>query len=601
MAKFVYFANISDEIISAVITISVIVNRKHEKYAETADWKLFKKTFPQAVFHFTDYAGHAILLAEKAAIQGHSILLAVGGDGTINEVVNGMMRVPDDVRKTLSLAIFPIGTGNDFVKSTGLIHSMENLIQAILLRKSTPIDLGSVSSQQNGKLQIRYFINIADAGIGGLVAKKFFGLVRWLPAHLAYHVSILRAFLGFKHAIVHIKGDHFEYSGKLLSLCAANGQWFGSGLGIAPHADIKDGNLAFVILGDVSLFDYLKYLPKVKKKEFITHRSLFYYKGKYCDIDVLKGENLMELDGEYLGPSPAKLKIHPKAISLIGMLCLIFLLPFALKSQQSDLKLKQKVENTIAGFKGDIGIYIYDLKNKKSVDIHADSIFPTASIVKVPILLGVMDKINKGELAYHQKLIYKDSLLYEGEDILGSFKDGETIELSKVLMLMLTTSDNTASLWLQKLAGTGTFINDLMAQLGFHSTRVNSRTPGRESYRDKFGWGQATPRELVLIFQRMREGTLLGTSTDDLMLKRLGRNYWDEEALSEIPAGIFTASKNGAVNASRSEVVLVNHPKNPYIFCIMTANNVDKSWEFDNEAWVLTRQLSKLLWQYYND
>jgi beta-lactamase class A len=248
-----------------------------------------------------------------------------------------------------------------------------------------------------------------------------------------------------------------------------------------------------------------------------------------------------------------------------------------------------------------VGIYVYDLKKDKVVDIHADTVFPTASIVKVPILLGVMDKIKKGNLSYHQKLTYKDSLLYEGEDILGSFKNGETIELSKVMMLMLTTSDNTASLWLQSLAGTGLSINALMAQLGFIHTRVNSRTPGRENNRDKYGWGQSTPKELVQLFQQMLKGNLLGKSSDDLMIKRLGRNYWDEEALAEIPAGVFTASKNGAVNASRSEVVYVNHPKNPYIFCIMTANNADKSWEADNEAWVLTRKLSKLLWQYFND
>ena len=379
-------------------------------------------------------------------------------------------------------------------------------------------------------------------------------------------------------------------------------QWFGGGLGIAPHADIQDGNLAFVILGDVTLFDYLKYLPKVKRKEFIDHPSLFYYSGKSCEIEVLEGENLIELDGEFLGPAPAKLNIHPKAISLIGMLAFfLFFIPSLLLSQKADLFLQKQMEKAVAGFKGDVGIYVYDMKKDKVVNIHADTVFPTASIVKVPILLGVMDKIKKGDLSYHQKLIYKDSLLYEGEDILGSFKDGESIELSKVMMLMLTTSDNTASLWLQSLAGTGLSINALMDQLGFIHTRVNSRTPGREINRDKYGWGQSTPKELVQLFQQMLKGNLLGKSSDDLMIKRLGRNYWDEEALAEIPAGIFTASKNGAVNASRSEVVYVNHPKNPYIFCIMTANNTDKSWESDNEAWVLTRNLSKLLWQYFND
>jgi beta-lactamase class A len=584
-----------------VTAIAVIINKKHENHANAAVWLPFKRTFPEASFFFTEYSGHATALAEMAALQGNTIIVAVGGDGTVNEVVNGMMMVSQEVRLTLSLAILPVGTGNDFVKSTGLNHSMQSLIQAIQQNKSTLIDLGSVTSLKNGKDEIRYFANIADAGIGGLVAQKFLGLVRLLPAYLAYQISILRAFLSFKHALVAIKGDNFEYKGKLLSLCAANGQWFGGGLGIAPHADIQDGNLAFVILGDVTLFDYLKYLPKVKRKEFIDHPSLFYYKGKSCEIEVLEGENLIELDGEFLGPAPAKMNIHPKAISLIGMLALfIFFFPSLLISQKGDLILQEKMERAVAGFKGDVGIYVYDLKKDKVVDIRADTVFPTASIVKVPILLGVMDKIKKGNLYYHQKLTYKDSLLYEGEDILGSFKNGETIELSKVMMLMLTTSDNTASLWLQSLAGTGLSINALMAQLGFIHTRVNSRTPGREINRDKYGWGQSTPKELVQLFQQMLKGNLLGKSSDDLMIKRLGRNYWDEEALVEIPAGIFTASKNGAVNASRSEVVYVNHPKNPYIFCIMTANNADKSWEADNEAWVLTRKLSKLLWQYFN-
>ena len=143
-------------------------------------------------------------------------------------------------------------------------------------------------------------------------------------------------------------------------------------------------------------------------------------------------------------------------------------------------------------------------------------------------------------------------------------------------------------------------INKKLTQLGFKQTRVNSRTPGREKDRERYGWGQSTPKELVQLFQLMLKGELLGKTSDDLMIRRLGRNYWDEEALSEIPAGIFTASKNGAVNASRSELVYVNNLANPYIFCIMTNNNSDKSWESDNEAWVLTRNISKLLWQYYN-
>ena len=157
-----------------------------------------------------------------------------------------------------------------------------------------------------------------------------------------------------------------------------------------------------------------------------------------------------------------------------------------LMAQKADKKFQKKIEETIEGFNGNIGVYIKNLKTNKVVSINADTIFPTASMVKVPILIGIMNKINKGELDYHQELKYRDSLLYAGVDILGSFKDTERIELGKVMMLMLTMSDNTASLWLQTLAGKGTRINEILDSLGFKNTRVNSRTPGREANRSRY-------------------------------------------------------------------------------------------------------------------
>ena len=197
-------------------------------------------------------------------------------------------------------------------------------------------------------------------------------------------------------------------------------------------------------------------------------------------------------------------------------------------------------------------------------------------------------------------MIYKDSLLYEGEDILGSFKDSEKIELSKVMMLMLTTSDNTASLWLQSLAGGGARINEILDSLGFKATRVNSRTPGREVNRTMYGWGQTTPLEMESFMERIVKGDILSTASSEKMLRLLGRQYWDEEAISQVPPGVFIADKNGAVDESRSEVMYVNSKTNPYIVSIFTKNNKDQSWETNNEAWVLTRKVSALLWQYFN-
>ncbi len=282
-------------------------------------------------------------------------------------------------------------------------------------------------------------------------------------------------------------------------------------------------------------------------------------------------------------------------------LLVCFCFPFFLIAQNSktDKKLQKQVQTLLTGFKGDVGVYIKSLKSGKVVAINADTIFPTASMVKIPILLGMMDKLKRGEYQYHQELTYKDSLLYAGSDILGSFKNNEKTELSKVMMLMLTTSDNTASLWLQSLAGKGTRINEILDSLGFTGTRVNSRTPGREASRTQYGWGQTTPREMALLMEKIYGRQLISDSASDKMLRLLGRNYWDEQAISQIPPHIFVASKNGAVDASRSEVLLVMAPGNPYIFCICTKNNKDTSWGDNNEAWVLAKNLSKLLWAYY--
>lgn len=282
-------------------------------------------------------------------------------------------------------------------------------------------------------------------------------------------------------------------------------------------------------------------------------------------------------------------------------LLLISIFYFSLaEAQKNDPVLEKKLQALIADFRGDIGIYVHNLKNNRQVSIQADSIFPAASMVKIPILAGIMRKMEDSQLTYHQPLIYKDSLLYEGEDILGSFKNNEKIELSKVLMLMLTTSDNTASLWLQSLAGTGTRINEMMDSLGLINTRVNSRTPGRANQRDKFGWGQTTPKEMAQLLEKIINHEVISYAASEKMLRLMSRNYWDEEAISRIPADVFIASKSGAVDASRSELLFVNGKKCSYVFCICTKNNQDRSWEPTNEAWELTRKISELLWKYFN-
>jgi beta-lactamase class A len=265
---------------------------------------------------------------------------------------------------------------------------------------------------------------------------------------------------------------------------------------------------------------------------------------------------------------------------------------------QTDKKLTTQLQTAVQGFNGQVGIYVQNLKTGKTVAINQDTLFPTASMIKVSILSGLMDKIEKGELKYNQKLAYRDSLLYAGEDILGSFKDKDTIMLSKVAMLMITMSDNTASLWLQKLV-TGTHINNWLDSNGFKSMRVNSRTPGREAMRKIYGWGVTTPYEMCKLFTMIRNGQVVSPAASERMSRTLNRIYWDNTALSQIPPYIQCLSKQGAVDESRSETVLVNAPHGDYVFSVITKNNKDQSWTPNNEAYVLIRKVSALLWHYY--
>ncbi|WP_057935743.1 serine hydrolase [Algoriphagus resistens] len=285
------------------------------------------------------------------------------------------------------------------------------------------------------------------------------------------------------------------------------------------------------------------------------------------------------------------------------IISLIFTLVCCKKIQAQEKnsnKLESAIQDLVASFHGDIGIYLEHLPSGNTIEINSDTIFPTASIVKLPILLGVFDKIEKGELHYHESLMYRDSIKYGGSGIMQFFKDSTQTDLSTLLALMLSYSDNTTSLWNQSLAGGGIQINQVMDQLGYKTTRVNSRTEGRERSWEKYGWGQTTPKEMADILVRLNAGELISTAASELMYRLLSNTFYTDYAISGIPPGINVASKQGMVNASRSEVFLVNSPQGDYVCAVFTKNNVDQSWEFDNEAWILTRKLSNLIWNYFN-
>lgn len=256
--------------------------------------------------------------------------------------------------------------------------------------------------------------------------------------------------------------------------------------------------------------------------------------------------------------------------------------------------LQQRLEERIAGFEGVVGVHYRHLESGSEIGIRADETFPTASLVKIPILFALMEKISTGELDWYGKLTYEISRRYAGEDLLASFRDGEKISLAKLVDLMIRYSDNTASLWCQELAGTGTGINQWLESHGYENTRVNSRTPGREKDRELWGWGQTTPKEMTRMMESVHQRNLFGSPWDDLMLKVMNSSYWRDEMLSVFPPEVTVYSKQGAVNQSRSEVIVALSPTGPFSLCVITKEQSDTSWGENNAGFVLLRDLARI-------
>jgi beta-lactamase class A len=282
-------------------------------------------------------------------------------------------------------------------------------------------------------------------------------------------------------------------------------------------------------------------------------------------------------------------------------LAFALLFPASLFSQERrhDRRLERALTAMAADFKGTAGIYVLHVRSGRFAAVNADTIFPTASIVKVPLLVGLFNKIEKEELQWHQPLVYRDSAKYGGSGLMQFFKDSSATELSVLAALMMAYSDNTTSLWNQALAGGGAQINLLMEQYGLKDTRVNSRTPGREKNREVFGWGQTTPREMSTLLLKIRRGEVISKGASERMYRLMTKGYYDEQAVSEIPPYVQVAAKTGSVNESRSELALVNAPHGDYVFYVGTKNIKDQRWEADNEAVQLIRKVSAYLWAYY--
>lgn len=277
-----------------------------------------EKTLTDISFSYceTQARGDAIQLSSLAVEKGANIIVAIGGDGTVNEVINGIMQKRREACSEVLLAILPLGTGNDFARHIGIKKDIAQLQHSIVSNNSRKIDLMEATFiSPEGVETSRFFFNITDIGIGGCAAQIIDKNRRLMPGIIRYELAAFFAFFKYKATSIDLCMDGQDFHSTAISICFANAPYFANGLCIAPHAQVDDGKIAITILGKLSFMDYLKYYSVLKKGDKIDHPEVIYKKANMCAVSTVGMP--IDMDGEFVGYTPMRLKIIPKAMNLL--------------------------------------------------------------------------------------------------------------------------------------------------------------------------------------------------------------------------------------------------------------------------------------------
>lgn len=252
----------------------------------------------------TQSVGHAAFLAKQAAQDGFTTVVSMGGDGTLNEVVNGL------VGTDCVLGFIPAGSGNDFGRTFGLRSGDVGQACSVILGENVQeIDLGYTEG--------KYFLNVAGAGFDAEVGhmanvwgKKYF------PGHLAYIASILRQLVRFTPREMHIKLDGKMIATKAWLVAIGNARFFGGGMMIAPSAEVDDKLFDVCVIGATSKLELLKVLPKVFKGDHVHHNAVRCYRAAHVKLSS-NSSMVTQADGEILGILPREFIISENRIKVL--------------------------------------------------------------------------------------------------------------------------------------------------------------------------------------------------------------------------------------------------------------------------------------------
>jgi diacylglycerol kinase (ATP) len=260
----------------------------------------------------TQYANHACQLAAEAVLKKPDVIISAGGDGTLNQVLNGMMRFGNE--NLPALGLIPLGSGNDFANSASLNADPHSLLDLLTRNQPKPTDIGKVVCR-NGKNEeiTHYFINVCSLGMGPATVKRMEKAPTWLGADLKYLLSIVQTFFTHKPEQVEVETSSWNWKGSARVVAIANGQSFGNKIYIAPDAKMDDGVFSTFIASNLPLLKFLLYLQKLKGKKKITDDQIIYNNTEKVAI---RSENdvMLETEGELIGFLPASIKMLPSQI-----------------------------------------------------------------------------------------------------------------------------------------------------------------------------------------------------------------------------------------------------------------------------------------------
>ncbi|MBI1909988.1 MAG: diacylglycerol kinase family lipid kinase [Deltaproteobacteria bacterium] len=268
---------------------------------------------------FTEATGHATELATEALRNNFEMVVAVGGDGTIHEVVNGFFHQGTLIKTGACLGILSLGRGSDLIRALGRSQKWEEQLRLLYGKETRMIDLGKIAYlAPDGRRRERYFVNIADCGIVGDVLQRLGQFPGFLGGTIAYLGSSLESFLLYrnKKVTITIDGEKLEPR-RACAVIVANGQSFGGGLKVAPKAEIDDGLLDILIVADFHLLDFVLALPRLYAGTIDRSRSskIIYRKAKKVHV-ASEEKVLLDVDGEQPGLLPAAFEIVPKGLAV---------------------------------------------------------------------------------------------------------------------------------------------------------------------------------------------------------------------------------------------------------------------------------------------